>query len=179
VSVYLFVDETKARSYLMVAVACVQAELQISRKELRELVLPGQRGLHMNDERDSRRRAIADTITAMSDRGIQAFIYDAGMRYRTERDRRAKCLEALVADAVHYDQARITIDLDESLHNFDRQHMIEYVRAAGAKDRVTYEHLSRSTELLLAIPDAIAWCWARGGEWRRRVGPVVRQVHQV
>jgi len=34
-------------------------------------------------------------------------------------------------------------------------------------------------EQLLAVPDAVAWCWVRGGEWRRRVDPVVRLVRQV
>ena len=29
---------------------------------------------------------------------------------------------------------------------------------------------------LLTVPDAIAWCWARGGAWRERIQPVVRYV---
>jgi hypothetical protein len=28
-------------------------------------------------------------------------------------------------------------------------------------------------ELMLAVPDAIAWCWAKGGVWKARIRPVV------
>lgn len=177
--IHFLVDETKAKSYLVVAAAGLHYDLQVSRKELRELVLPGQRALHMKDERASRRREIADTIARMAAMGIAATIYDAGRRYRTEKDRRAMCLEALVADVIRHDQARITFDLDESLLSWDRQRMIELTRDAGAKDRIVYTHATRAAEPLLAIPDAIAWCWAKGGDWRRRVEPIVREVRQV
>jgi hypothetical protein len=33
--------------------------------------------------------------------------------------------------------------------------------------------------MLLAIPDAIAWCWAKGGDWRRRIESVVTDVREV
>lgn len=62
------------------------------------------------------------------------------------------------------------------LQTWDRQRLIEYRRAAGLRDRLTYAHQGRTDELLLSIPDAIAWSWARGGEWRTRVKPVVRYV---
>ena len=29
-------------------------------------------------------------------------------------------------------------------------------------------------ELLLCLPDAIAWCWAKGGHWRTRITTAVR-----
>jgi hypothetical protein len=44
---------------------------------------------------------------------------------------------------------------------------------------VTYSHQTLATQPLLAIPDVIAWCWARGGHWRRRVMPVIADVTQV
>jgi hypothetical protein len=50
----------------------------------------------------------------------------------------------------------------------DTQHLIEFTRAAGCRDTLRYEHRRASAEQLLAIPDAIAWCWANGGDWRRR-----------
>lgn len=46
---------------------------------------------------------------------------------------------------------------------------------------MTYEHATATAEPLLAIPDAIAWAWAwaRGGDWRRRVQPVVERIIRV
>lgn len=179
-NVKLYLDETKAKNYLVVTAGGTHTDLQVCGKELRNLILPGQRALHMKDERDQRRRAIADTITRMADLGITATVYDAGRRGRTERDRRRRCLEAIVTDASALDdEVRITFDLDQSLLRWDRQQMIELTRDAGTKDRVTYLHSTRQAEVLLAIPDAIAWCWARGGAWRRRVEPIVADVRRV
>ena len=30
-----------------------------------------------------------------------------------------------------------------------------------------------ATEQLLGIPDAFAWCWAKGGHWRSHIRPVI------
>jgi hypothetical protein len=38
-------------------------------------------------------------------------------------------------------------------------------RAEDCRSTVRYEHRKGSAESLLAVPDAIAWCWAKGGEW--------------
>jgi len=32
---------------------------------------------------------------------------------------------------------------------------------------------------MLAIPDVIAWCWARGGDWRHRIAPIVTATIRV
>lgn len=73
---------------------------------MRNLILPGQRSLHMKDERDSRKREITDMISGMGTLGMRVIVYDAG-RSGTERDRRARCLEALVEQALEYKKARI------------------------------------------------------------------------
>jgi hypothetical protein len=174
----VYVDESKSRGYLVVA-ACVYGDyLRVTRKELRNLILPGQRSLHMKDERDSRKREIADMIIGMGSLGMRVFVYDAG-RSGTERDRRARCLAALVDDALEYEKARIVFDLDETVLSWDRQRMLELTRAAGARERISYEHHHRHAEPVLAIPDAIAWCWSKGGDWRRRIRPIVSDVRSV
>jgi hypothetical protein len=175
VSARLFVDETKAKGYVVVAAVAPASDLVKLRNQIRGLVLPGQFSLHMKDERDSRRRLIADTVVRMTPLGVTATIYDAGRRGPTELDRRGRIIAALVEDALKaHDRVEITFDLDETLRGFDRQRMIESTR--GMSDRITYGHAHRNSEPLLAIPDALAWCWARGGDWRRRIGPVIREV---
>jgi len=61
----------------------------------------------------------------------------------------------------------------------DTQRLIEFTRAAGCRDTLRYEHRRASAEQLLAIPGAIAPCWANGGDWRRRIEPVVTDVREV
>jgi hypothetical protein len=59
--------------------------------------------------------------------------------------------------------------------------MIEAVRATGGRGRLHYSHARAHTEPLLALPDIAAWAWARSGEWRRRLDPLMRarQAHTV
>jgi len=173
---HIFVDETKHRDYLLVAGVVIPGDLDPIRKAVRGLVLPGQRRLHINAENDSRRRAIAAMIV---DNAIQATIYDAGRRYSTERDRRAACLHALVGDAARRGDVMLILEQDDTLVSWDNRHLIDYTRAAGCRDTLRYEHRRAAAEQVLAVPDAIAWCWAKGGDWRRRVAPVVTDVRIV
>jgi hypothetical protein len=92
VSGHVFVDESKNRGYLLAAGVVLPADLDVTRRVIRGLVLPGQRRLHMKDENDSRKRAI---VAALVDVGVRATIYDAARRHRNERERRAACLRAL------------------------------------------------------------------------------------
>jgi hypothetical protein len=177
-STHIYVDETKAKGYLVAAVTGVEKQLILSRKQLGHLILPGQRSLHMRDEKDSRKREIADTIVGLAELGVRATIYDAG-RAQTERERRGRCLRALLDDAAHHASARIVFDLDETLLGWDRQMMVELTRSGNLRERVTYTHATRHQELLLAIPDGIAWCWAKGGHWRQRVRPIIDAVREV
>ncbi len=134
---------------------------------LRGRVLPGQRRLHMKDESDSRKRSIA---TAIAVNGITATIYDAGRRHDTERERRAACLTALVVDAAGRDHVMLVLEQDDTLVVSDRKLLYRATREAACPD-LRYEHRRAvvGVEQLLALPDAIAWCWAKGGDWRRRI----------
>jgi hypothetical protein len=174
---HVFLDETKQRGYVVAAAAVVAGDLEPLRRVVRELVLPGQRRLHMKTERDSRRGEI---VAAFVGSGVEVVIYDAGKRYPTDREARGECLRAVVADAATaVGETRLVLEQDDSLVQWDGQRLIELARAAGCRDRVRYDHLRASAEQLLAVPDAVAWCWARGGEWRSRVEPVVHLVRDV
>lgn len=174
-SSHIFVDETKRRGYLLVASAVAPGDLDTTRRMLRGLVLPGQRRLHMKDESNSRKRSIA---TALVVSGVTATIYDAGRRHQGERERRAACLTALVVDAAARDDAMLVLEQDDTLVASDRRLLYRATREAGCPD-LRYEHRRAAVEQLLALPDAIAWCWAKGGDWRRRIEPVVTDVREV
>lgn len=160
-SSHVFVDETKRRGYLLVASAVVTGDLAPTRRMLRGLVLPGQRRLHMKDESDSPGSWSIATAIAVS--SVQTTIYDAGRRHRTERERRAECLRSLVVDLAGEDIAMLVLEQDDTLVASDRKLLYRVTRDAGCA----------------ALPGAIAWCWARGGDWRRRIEPVVADVRTV
>jgi len=173
---HVYLDETKRHSYLVAAAFVLPAVQDELRRVVRGLVLPGQRRLHMKDERDSRKRAIAAALVAA---GVQATVYDAGVRYSTERLRRAACLQGVVQDAAGRGDTLLVLEQDDSLVSWDSQQLIELTRAAGCRDTLHYVHRRAADEPLLAIPDAIAWCWAKGGDWRRRIAPTVSAVRSV
>lgn len=91
----------------------------------------------------------------------------------SERGRTA-CLRALISGpaTAAYDTL-VVIEQDDSLIYSDRRLLYQAVRAAGRADSLRYEHRRREAEILLGIPDAIAWCWAKGGRWRKPIDPTV------
>jgi len=176
VSGHVFVDETKHRGYLLAASVVPPGGLDPLRKLIRGLILPGQRRLHMKDENDQRKRSITAAITSSD---VRATIYTAERRYRTERDSRAACLQALVADIATRGDTILVLEQDDSLIPWDRRHLYDLARQSGCAETLRYQHQRASAEILLAIPDALAWCWAKGGDWRRRVEPIVTDVQRV
>jgi hypothetical protein len=176
ISRHLFIDETKRRDYLLVAAVVVPGDLSSARRMIQGLLLPGQRRLHMKDESDPRRRAIVSAIVASP---VHATVYNAGRRYPTERERRRACLRCLVEHSIDIGPTRLVIEQDDTLVGWDNQCLIETTRATGQRETLHYEHSRGAAEKLLALPDAIAWCWAKGGDWRRRIAPVVTEVFDV
>lgn len=122
---HIYVDETKQRDYLLVASVHVSTDLTGLRQMVRGLLLPGQRYLHMKDEKDGRKRTIAQ---AFVDAGVQATVYRAGPQHRNERQRRSACLQALVDDHAGLGEAHIILDEDETMVKFDNQKLIDISR---------------------------------------------------
>lgn len=175
-SCLVLVDESTANRYLISAVTLDRAHSTVVGRELRSVILPGQRGLHMRSGSDRRRGQILSSIQRLVSRtGWVVRLYDAG-RFESERERRRLFIEALVHDHEDGLNAHFVFDRNSSLEKWDRQVLIETLRGPSSHQRVSHEHKSRHEELLLGIPDALVWCWARGGDWRRRIRSLVDEV---
>lgn len=173
---HVFVDETKNRNYLMVAAVAVPADLTQLRQTVKGLLLPGQRRIHMATESVRRKKIIADTIAGT---GVRATIFDAGTSHLDERSARRACLREVVAHAAGLGASRLVLERDDSLLVHDKQWLVEITRELNCRDFLRYEHARAAQEQLLAVPDVIAWCWAKGGDWRRRIEPVLVKVVDV
>lgn len=172
---FWFVDETKAGRYVLVASVHVNGSVDPLRRLMRELTLPGQTRIHMRKERDSRRREI---IAALCDAGVTATIYDVG-RFSNELAARRQALALLLNDVDPATPTILTLEQDDSLLAWDRRALYALSRSHGLGKGFTYHHLPGRSEPLLGIPDAIAWCWAKGGDWRRRIEPLVTEVRRL
>lgn len=168
---HIFVDETKRRDYVMVAVCVPGDDLGETRAVVRRLLQPGQHHLHMKDESNGRKKSIARALVAAN---LRATVYDAGRRHRNQVLARAACLSAIIDDAAASDvESLIVLDQDETLIQFDRRLLYRSVHAIGREHDLHYQHRRSNAEQLLGIPDAFAWCWARGGQWRSLIRPAV------
>jgi hypothetical protein len=116
VNSHIFVDETKRAGYVIAAVTVTDTDA--IRKVVRTLVLPGQRRIHMKHEQARRRRIIVSALAATQ---VQATVYDAARRYRTDLAARTACLTALIDDiAARGGDTRLVIEQDDSVVRADR-----------------------------------------------------------
>lgn len=168
----VFVDESKAKDYLLIAAAIVPRDIEAARRAVRALLLPGQPRLHMKQENESRKRLLVDTFATLE---TTLTIFRAPRDLGSEVFRRRRCLEQLV-DAIGPAGGRLCLERDETLVARDKQCMIEATRRTGSAGTLEYWHESAASEPLLAVPDAVGWAWARGGDWRRRARPMISDV---
>lgn len=173
---HAFVDESKVKDYLLVSAVFPEGRLGSARAVIRGLLLPGQPRLHMKHESNARRRKI---LTAIRELEPKVRIYRAAADGRTEVVRRVQCLHRLVNDLHHDGHRQLCIEQDETLQRLDNQTLIEAARVAGSGTWLTYRHERARHEPLLAIPDAVAWAWPKGGDWRQRCRPLVEGVIEV
>ncbi|MBT0993898.1 hypothetical protein KIN34_06305 [Cellulomonas sp. DKR-3] len=171
----MFVDESKAGPYLLVASVVLPADLGAARGAVRALHLPKQSRIHMKTETDGRRRTI---LSAFERAGLRATIYRA-VGYKTNIAAREACIDKLVRPLAFEPTARVTFECDESQDARDRQQLFRLVRELRCTERVQYEHRLAAAEPLLAVPDAIGWAYARGGDFRSRAMPLVTKIVDV
>lgn len=170
---HVFVDETKSRGYLIAAAVVLPPDVTAARRTVSGLCRPGQRRIHFTKEKDARRRQI---ISAMTRLRARVEIYDASAHH--PRAARTRCLEAIAEDLAGQGQVRLVLERDDSILNHDKRVLYERVNKCGATE-LKYVFMRAHEECLLAIPDAVAWCWAKGGSWRSAVKPIVGQIHQL
>jgi hypothetical protein len=169
---HVFADENKAKGFVLVAVAVMPVDLAALRAQVNGFRLRGQRRLHFSHESDRRRKAI---IGSLASADIQARVYDAA-QYRDEKFARDLAIAQLADDAAAIGAARLVLEVDDSVVRNDRLIIRNRLLKAGCADSVRYEHRRAAEECLLALPDAIAWCWVKGSIWRKRAEPLIRDV---
>lgn len=165
----VFVDESKSRGYIVAATAASPATIRESEKALRMLLKPGQRRLHFKSERDSRRREI---LSGMCKLDVRVAMWVA--KGLPNKDARDACLASIVAECCASGASTLILERDESLMGADRK-VISAALRLNQNHSVCYSHATPHEQPLLWISDAIAWCYAKGGDWVRRIEPLLDQ----
>jgi hypothetical protein len=150
----------------MAAVVCGDQEAPAISRVLRHLRMKGQRRIHFVRESDGRRRQILGTLVEL---GICAHLYRVDGQ-RQDLARRL-CLEAIVGGAVAVGASMVVLERDDSCLKRDQQTL--HNARAGLRQPLRYEHLESAAQPLLWAADALAWSYAKGGDWVRRIRPIV------
>jgi hypothetical protein len=162
----VYVDETKARGYVLAVVFVPPRDVHKLRAALLQLRARGSRSIHFHKANNSQRAAVVETLTA---HGTNAVII-TNRTHPKKRPREAS-IRALARQAVHREASLIVLERDQTVERSDRRWLFEEL----SKTSVRYEHRDRHEDALLWAADAIAWCWQHGGAWKERVTPLVTE----
>jgi hypothetical protein len=165
VSSSVFADEHREGGFRFAAVAIASAEVSRARAAMRRQLPSGTRRLHFVKEHDRNRR---QALAAIERIPFRAVIVEAPTAL-PPAEQRARALATLVHWAVVNGATRIVLERDENRVATDRRIIGTTLARLKPAQEVSYLHSPPTVEPLLWIPDAIAWCWMRGGEWRQRV----------
>ena len=154
----VFIDELEVRGYTIVAVLVRPSDVHKIRRILHTHLRSNQRSLHFTNERPSVRRAVVSDIQQMNI-GIEIYHLDSPPKVA-----RPKILKVLARRHRRSGCQQLVLDQDDSVLKPDKQVLSQELSHGWDG---TFDHLHAREEPLLWLPDAIAWCWCRGGEWKR------------
>lgn len=172
-SVYAYVDESvRPGRYLLCSVVVEHDRAGELRRSVRHLLLSGQSKLHFKKESARRRRELLVAFSALD---VEATVYVCRMKQgRDQEQARAACLTQAVVDLQQSQRAaQLFIESRDALDGDDR----DVVRRARApQPLLSFEHLLPDHDPLLWLPDCFAWPVGAGGDWLRRVRPLLTGV---
>jgi hypothetical protein len=171
--VHAFADESRRGSlYIVAAAIAMPRDLRQLRRDLRGLLLPGQRELHFNDQQDPRRRVLSDAIARLP---IDVRIYHRTCERYFEPSRQ-ECIKRLTNDLLVAGAHRLVLDTRAELDKKDEETIRKVFAPQPFGARFNYEHVDSTSESLLWVADAAAWCFGAGGVWRKRVDSIISAV---
>jgi hypothetical protein len=169
----ILVDESKRKDYIPCAVEIDLALAPAARVALNRLRLKGQRSIHFVNEREARKRHIIEQYLK-ENFNATCFVVQG----KVESLARRNCLEALVESLDPLEHYVLVFDRDETREQSDRLTLSSQLKLLGTTNNVNFFHSEPHEEKLLWLPDAIGWCYARGGGFRRKVTAArTRVVH--
>jgi hypothetical protein len=171
--VQAFVDESRRNDTYLLAAALVDlGDLAPLRKALRGLLFPGQRELHFQRETPQRRKLILSRVVELE---VRVDIYRADCR-RSEEIARRICLARLVDDLLDIDARRLVLDSRSGRDQHDIRTIRDVLGKRPRESGLLYEHFDSASDPLVWLADIAAWSYGAGGDWTRRVTPVIGSV---
>lgn len=171
--VHAFADESRRGCrYTVVAAIAMPRNLRHLRRDLRGLLLPGQRELHFKKEKEPRQRQLAAAICRLP---VEVHVYQRSCE-RSDEPARQACIQRLTQDLLDRGAHRLAIDSRSNRDVKDEATIHKVIDRHAHSVPLVYEHLSSTSEPLLWVADSAAWCFSAGGHWRQRIKAIVGAV---
>jgi hypothetical protein len=165
-----YIDESvRGSQYLLAAVIVEHTRHQDIRRELKGLRQFGRSSLHMHKEVIGRKRLIANSVSQMEIACVLAVQELSGQSLMSARN---TCLNELAGHTLIRATSQLTLESSNSIE-LDKKILSNSAYEYSGKFP-HYRHLPSAQEPLLWLPDIIAWCVGKGGEFENLVRPLLR-----
>lgn len=151
-----FIDETKQKGFSFIVVSIDDANIGRVRSEMNKLPRNRQRALHFYHETPQTRSSALRLIAELP---VKVLLINAPKAMNAAKPRE-RAVAAVISKALDLKPRRIVFEMDEANLTNDRRLLSNGLRREHG---VEYQHLGRTTEALLWIPDGLAWTYNRGG----------------
>jgi hypothetical protein len=116
---------------------------------------------------------LADKIAKLP---VAVRIYQTAYTPRTDESARQACLELALAQLLDLGTHRLVIDSRDEQNRHDVMTIQRMLGDHPSRWNFNYEHIDSKMEALCWIADAAAWCFGAGGDWRKRIMPIIDDV---
>jgi len=161
----VFIDESYRKSkYLLIAVFISSSDVNTLRHSLRRVTeKPGQ-AVHMTKASNQLRLRLGSLIV---EQRMDCLVIEHRNPGSTQLAARIACLRKLCVQSRVQTASHMTLDSSTSAERDCR--IFEEHRRQYQSHFPIYQHTPSRNEPLLWVPDAIGWCWGRGGSWKQLI----------
>jgi len=165
----VFIDESYRKSkYLLIAVFVSSSEVNTLRHSLRKVAeKPGQ-AIHMTKASNQLRLRLGSFIV---EQRMDCLVIEHHNSGSTQLAARISCLRKLCVQSRVQTASHMTLDSSTTAERDCR--IFEEHRRQYQSHFPIYQHTPSRNEPLRWVPDAIGWCWGRGGTWKQLIEPCV------
>lgn len=173
---HVFIDESKANAYTLVAATIVASNVATVRSEVGKLRHKGSSSIHMRQESPQQRHKIIGGLKQLQ---LRTHVVRCSDTRLSDLEKRFRCLDVVLDQCALWGAARLTIELDASIVKHEKQFFVEATRNRALRADFSYQWLARDADPLLWVPDVVAWSHAKGGTWREAIRPLVTGLTEV
>ncbi len=160
----ILIDESKFKKYILCAVEIPQSQAPSARQTVNRARKKGQDSIHFVSESAQRKKQILGIYSS-----IELKCTNYVVKGLNENIARKLCIQALIDDLDTTKHYSIIFDLDVNHLQADRSIIAQALKNRSIVARVEYRHTEPKSETLLWLPDALAWTYAKGSDWKREL----------